>query len=44
MWNGRAHGPSKINPPPTIKEGDAVYIVGLEGSPLLQGPSQKSKD
>ena len=36
-------------PPPTkgrssSKEGDVVYMVGLEGSPLLQAPSRKPND
>ena len=30
--------------PVSSKEGDVVFAVGLEGSPLLQVPSGKSND
>lgn len=49
MWNGRYHGASKwttVNHTkcqPSSKEGD-VYIMGLEGSPLLWASSEKPND
>ena len=39
MWNGRDCGDKQNEPPPigqsSSKEEDAVFMVGLEGSPLL---------
>ena len=37
MWNRSDHGANNSS-----KEGDVVYMVGLEGSPLLQAPSGKA--
>ena len=41
MWNGRDRGASKINQQQqqqsrsSSKEGGIMYMIGLEGSPLL---------
>ena len=41
VWNGKDRGPSEMNHHThtkgwsASKEGDVVYMVGLEGNPLL---------
>ena len=50
LWNGRYHGACRMNHhqphqmPVFIQRRWFVYIVGLEGSPLLWGPSGKPND
>ena len=51
MWNGRDceakemnHHQQKTEDWSSSKEGDVVYMVGLERSPLLQAPSRKTND
>ena len=51
MWNGRDYGESEMNHPPltpkagwsSSRVGD-MYVVGLEGSPLLWAPSEKGNN